>query len=171
MAAAHGVACPCAAVPSFFSSLMASRRSSSVKNFTQLVHYLSVLVKRRFDQRPSGFGQMNDPRACVSLLFAALDQALALEAVDGYGHGAAGQFHVAANLVDRRWPLVEKQFEDCEVRQAEPKALDISHRPCLHRRKSLPQDKPEVNAGGLLRARLNLFQFADMSVSPGEPAR
>jgi hypothetical protein len=89
--------------------------------------------------------ELDDPGAAVASVVVACDQPAALEAVDGGGHGAAGEKDFLADLPHWERAFVEERFEDSEVGDAHVELGDAAVGQRLDGSEGLPEDEPEVD--------------------------
>jgi hypothetical protein len=95
---------------------------------------------------------VDDARPAVVGVIAALDHTFSFQAVDGGGDGAAGELHLAADLVHRSRTFVQEHLEREEVGESDAQRSDVTVGVLPHRLVRLHQDQPQANtAHSLIR--------------------
>jgi hypothetical protein len=77
------------------------------------------------------------------------DEALFLEAIDRGGNRTAGEHDVASNGIHRERSLMQKNFQDGKVRDAEPGRADTAGVELSQSSASLHENEPEMDAGSV----------------------
>src|SRR5689334_18046077 len=85
-----------------------------------------MLSKSRNNEILAAWGEGNDSNTPVFGALNPADQALRDEAIDSDTDRAWGQIDDWAYRIDGQWPLVQQEFQDAEIREAESGLFNTS---------------------------------------------
>ena len=106
-------------------------------------------VENAADQRPPGCGKRHERYPTILWASLSADESFFFEAVDGGGDRSAGEHDVSSDRIDGKRPFVQKNFQDSEVRDAEPGRGDTAGIDLSEGAVSLHQNEPEMDAGSI----------------------
>ncbi len=97
-----------------------------------------------FHHPPSFRSQVQNLSSPVAWRRAASDETLFLQAIDGSGHRAAGQQHLALDFRDRQRTLMQKRFKGREIGEAQSGFLDAALRDLAQRSMAPRKNQPQA---------------------------